>query len=881
MPEKLRSSEERTEEAIAEQKRRAEEYFASLKKTEAIPPPADSPAPELKPSKTETAERILTPENNARNFLRLYEKAVNKKTLDEGQKKDLKEAIKVPSEKSTALADEIISSRAEQLSKKNDENPIRHLADADSRIIFYIGKVLRSKVKIENDQIGVFEEYLNSVKNFPGKDARKAEVEKMLEKIAGLKTTETPVAAKPEAEKPKPAAVEKEKPEPRPAKMEILTVGKEAFNKGDRVIYTMRRGEVSGIVQGFKNKKDGNISKVIFLKDGEAGPIEIRIADFIKRNPKKAEVAETPTVEITKPESGDTVVETKLAEKSPEPAEEPPEFNKNEYISDETLGLLGLSNKKIEAAEAPGILRGLDKKRQEVEALLSKETDEEIKKELLEKKRAICMGIIEIESERWGEDLAEKLKEEEQKQLNIHIKGSEFSKRETYEENFRNRYYEDIILKSSLPDKQKKELAKHGELTTQWSHNFFARPFLAVNLNKLEIATLIDTGINVEEIRFVSEKLSEVFTGRIQVGAQKMTKNEFEAFVLEKYNLLEEKIKQATKEREEEIIDKGGIRDFVIIEKANKIIAGLPDDTPEVAPEFSENPDEVRGLKIETSEDQLDKLNQLKYGWEQANKLSEALRASKKIDIGGGEVLDPANSEQRQKIEKEMADFSDEIIKVANEISGSSLRREFWKNKFKEGEIKGEMPTDFEREEFRPELRKWLTSEVQKIYENSMQELKRVKDVSGEKIVLKDIRPPKKVIMEAIKNLPNKEEYISKNLGWEKKEVLDKYIREFASKVDFNADILRELTGNQNITMEDAAAFAKESGYNVDDLRKAMVGRKFVVGGKAKITIGNEVVDQEELQKQVEVSKEKFNNRVAEEAKKRLELDYLTGNLKK
>ena len=592
---------------------------------------------------------------------------------------------------------------------------------------------------------------------------------------------------------------------------------------------------------------------------------------------------EAPVIPVPerKPVQADT--ETK-----PE-AETPPEFNEFSFISESTKGLVdGLLGKKIEAGETPKILLGLNEKKKKIEAQLSVETDENIKKELLAKKRTICEGIIEIASERDGKDIREEIKGEEQKQLEISIAASGFKSMENYERTMRDRYYNEIILGSNLSGEQRKALIKDGEIVvSNWPSSII--------LGKEEVATCIRMGTDVFKTKragFLPGFSKKIVTidkiidkktgkeGRGPVGYKDIGGFERRLKTSPERASMEEEIKQKIEQRKKEIIDKG-ITDFVLNKKVSEIVAPLEEEEANKkwessAPEFSENPDETASLKIETPEDQLEKLNQLRYGWEQANRLFRALKENKKINIGGGEILNPENEEERKKIEEEMAVFSEEIIRVANEISGRSLRREFWQNKFKEGEIVAEKPTDFEKEEFRPEFRKWLTIEVQKIYKTSIKELKDVK-----KIALKNTRSPEKVLRELGKNLPNEKEYVSKNLEEEKKDVIDKYMREFLHKTNFSSDVLRYLTDNQNVITEDALAFALESGYDIEELRNAMVSRKWIVAGKGKVKIGEKSVDQKELQKQFENAKKKFSRRVLNEAIKRLKFDYSTGNLKK
>jgi len=111
-----------------------------------------------------------------------------------------------------------------------------------------------------------------------------------------------------------------------------------------------------------------------------------------------------------------------------------------------------------------------------------------------------------------------------------------------------------------------------------------------------------------------------------------------------------------------------------------------------------------------------------------------------------GEVLDPNNEENRKLLEDAKNSLSDEIINIAGKISGRNLRKE----------AAAAVNYDLEQKdpEKQNEFRDWLTKEVQKIYENSMEELKKVAQVSEKKITLEDLRPPKKIQEEIEKKYP-------------------------------------------------------------------------------------------------------------------------------
>ncbi len=893
MPEKLRSSEERTEEAIAEQKRKAEEYFNALKTKKAEPsePPEQSEKPKTEEEiKIETlnvrkgpASQFLEElRDDANNDLEQDRKKLKGLTgkrksskevridILENRMRDAETALNSLNESGQIepvvdFIQKIINEHSDSLK----EGHVRVFAPLDRKIFVYIKNTVEAVaskagmgVVLPEEEIKVFENYLKQIKE---KTDKKSEADVLIKNIETFKVQM--VAVKPSSEKGEPGFGS--------AKMEALTIGKETFNKGDRIVYKMKRGEVAGVVQGFEHKKNGDIKSIIFLKDGEKNFITIKKADFLKRNPKKSGGEAPETIAATAPES-ETVAADALVIPVPErkpiqaDTEIKPEAEKTPM--EKWDGLIAKQKEIIEK-----ISRGE----------LSKEDGEN-------QKKAVSWEIIKQGCKITGEDFEKAMQDirdaaEHQFLKSIKAQFKDPGKPEMTDEAALKKYQEGeekrfiaegapvwckgiINGENNLSPEQRKSLLEKGEIGIGGR----------ITLEKEDAAVLIKLGLDITKIkRGGLFGLGANFTIGDETKKEHFENiNELNNYIAEKkQEFFKEEAEKNAKTGKEEIISTA-IEQYVLDQKIKELHDNFPVQK-ESPPEFSENPNETASLKIESPDERLDKLNQLRYGWEQANRLSQALRENKKINIGGGEILNPENKEERKKIEEEMAVFSEEIIRVANEISRRSLRREFWQNKFKEGEIAAEKPTDFEKEEFRPEFRKWLTIEVKNIYKTSIEELKEQAKVSGKKVALKDTRSPEKVLRELGKNLPNEKEYVSKNLEEEKKDVIDKYMREFLHKTDFSAEVLRYLTDNQNVTTEDALAFALESGYDIEELRNAMVSRKWVVAGKGKVKIGEKSVDQKELQYQFEQAKQKFSERVLTEAITRLKFDYSTGNLKK
>jgi len=388
---------------------------------------------------------------------------------------------------------------------------------------------------------------------------------------------------------------------------------------------------------------------------------------------------------------------------------------------------------KKEIEEPPNILKGLNEEKKKLEAQISSETDENVKKELLKQKRGLCLEILQTAGIGTGKNIEEEIKQEEQRQLGISIAASGFKSMENYEKTMRDRYFNEIILASNLSGEQRKALAKDGKLAIN-KH---------VILSKEEVAACIRMGIDVLKTK------KAVFSKKIKtvIKNEKYEDNDLDSFkksieASQEMAAINEEARQKIEQRKNEIIDKG-ITDFVLNKKVLEITDPLEEKE---SVEFSENPEEARSLKIETPEDQLKNLESLRTSWDQANIISTALKENKKVTLPDGEVLDPNNEENRKLLEDAKNSLSDEIINIAGKISGRNLRKE----------AAAAVNYDLEQKdpEKQNEFRDWLTKEVQKIYENSMEELKKVAQVSEKKITLEDLRPPKKIQEEIEKKYP-------------------------------------------------------------------------------------------------------------------------------
>ena len=237
-----------------------------------------------------------------------------------------------------------------------------------------------------------------------------------------------------------------------------------------------------------------------------------------------------------------------------------------------------------ETESAPEIIKGLAEKKKKIELDLSKAIDEETKKILLEEKRAISDAIIEVASERDGRDIKEDLKVEEQRQFEITL-ASMGKTEEDHKRAVRDKYYNEIIQSSSLPEEQKKEIIKSGEM--------IVGPFYRqIILGREDVATCIMAGVDPLKIKHagflgLSKKIRGIF-----IKNEKGEEEEKEAADINKFNeylitttgraIMEKEIKQRIEQRKKQIIEETEIAYFARERIVQKILNSLPQ--PEIQP---------------------------------------------------------------------------------------------------------------------------------------------------------------------------------------------------------------------------------------------------------------------------------------------------------
>jgi hypothetical protein len=114
--------------------------------------------------------------------------------------------------------------------------------------------------------------------------------------------------------------------------------------------------------------------------------------------------------------------------------------------------------------------------------------------------------------------------------------------------------------------------------------------------------------------------------------------------------------------------------------------------------------------------DRLEIINDLRNKKSEAEKISKALKTGRKIKTKKGEIMDPKN--QKEELEKMKGALSDDIIRMAEQLTGRNLRKEA---KLKTGYVPDKENPDKQKQK---EFREWLTKEVKIIEEEQKKIIK-------------------------------------------------------------------------------------------------------------------------------------------------------------
>lgn len=484
-----------------------------------------------------------------------------------------------------------------------------------------------------------------------------------------------------------------------------------------------------------------------------------RYEEMKKREAEEAENALSSPVDQPKSgegtETGEVGTETKKGKKSrkkkseaepqpepekppvePEPVAEPAEKPVYKYISPATLELLGGVFEKDESVR--GTLTALDKRRKEIESQLLTETNEDKKKELFKEKAKLSSAILEVASEISGDDEKQELKREEGRQFGIAVSQSKYKTVENFEAEMRKKYYNDVynelIDQSKLSAEQKKVLKEEGEvIVSNWP--------TTVILSKAEVAVATQMGIDVSHIKRKGFMWYPGMSKKIVVEGGPQSFKDSDDFLNQiaaskERRQIDEQVWQKVEAKKREIIEKAATKtgkpltDEITDQTIDKIMAITREQSaaPEVKEQKKEQP--VEAKKELSVQEKLGRLSELRNKWKKIEKIDLAIKEKRRIKTEDGRVLWPGKEEKnKEELDKIRQQLSDEIIDIANKISGRKLREEargVWDPiEIKKPGYKG-LDTEFRRA--------YLTNEIDDIY---IKAVKDIESLTGKKVIAK------------------------------------------------------------------------------------------------------------------------------------------------
>jgi len=353
----------------------------------------------------------------------------------------------------------------------------------------------------------------------------------------------------------------------------------------------------------------------------------------------------------------------------------------------------------------------LNDKKKEIEIQLSKEEDPILKERLSEQKKKVSEEIIQLASQQPEfKNIKSEIEEEKEKEWQRGIAASGYQNMDNYKKWHENVFYNEVIKNSKMSDSQKETILKEGAVVvSNWPKT--------IELSRDDVAVAIEMKIDINQISGLSKW--NPFSRKIRAG-QKVFNNieEFNNYLADGKKKLEAKdIQERINKRKSEIIEKNS--GTIIDNKIGKLLEVL---SPKEKPEE----------KILPVEERLGLLSTLRSKWNKANEIHSALKTGDyRCKIGPKKYL--IGEDAKREMENKMTEFSEDIIAVAEKLSGRNLKKEAKK-------ITGyKFDKDPEKQK---EYRKWLTDETQKIFETAKNQIEKE---TGKKI---KVAGPKKKLSE-------------------------------------------------------------------------------------------------------------------------------------
>jgi hypothetical protein len=209
------------------------------------------------------------------------------------------------------------------------------------------------------------------------------------------------------------------------------------------------------------------------------------------------------------------------------------------------------------------------------------------------------------------------------------------------------------------------------------------------------------------------------------------SENSFKQGVFEKAGDLDQEAQKRTQKNK-----KSAVEQFVLDKNIKELQEVLLQEQKQKRIEKAEKTEQKNKEKREEAEvlpvDKRMKLvNNLRNIWKDAEKIDKAVKTGKRIKTKNGkdyEFFDPKIEEQKQELIESREALSDEIIKIANQLTGRNLKQEA---KEKTGYVFDKENLDEEKQK---EFREWLTKEVKKIFAD---QIKKIEEQTEKKVRFK------------------------------------------------------------------------------------------------------------------------------------------------
>jgi hypothetical protein len=382
---------------------------------------------------------------------------------------------------------------------------------------------------------------------------------------------------------------------------------------------------------------------------------------------------------------------------------------------------------EVKESDPKEILRALIDDREAVIAELSKESDPKKIETLREKKKDLSDIIIGSASKTLGKDFNAEIEQDMEKDWPRFIAAKGFRNEEIYNQQIEKNQGDELIKRSNL--------SKDQELALLHGLEIRSTPFLrGVELSKKEVLGALAMGIDIKKVRYKG-----FFSSKIVADGQVFeNEDKFSEYLQAGIKKFEDKVLAKKKAEKQAVFQQN--REAFAEHKIQKLVEELKGKKQEK----EKVKEKVVVVELpQTPEKKLETLNAIRFAWEQAEKVDNAIKTGKKIEVSKGEFLYP-KIQEKELIEAK-GFLSDEIIKLAENLSGIKLKKEAAE---KTGYGFDKNP------EKQKKYQKWLTKKVREIYRNEILKLeketgKKIKVSKKERANKKELEKPSESLQKA------------------------------------------------------------------------------------------------------------------------------------